>query len=96
MFAEENYYYNLKLKEVGIGFHGDTERRKVIAMRLGESMNLVYQWFYQSEPVGKRIELMLNDGDLYIMSDKAVGQDWMRKKIYTLRHATHNLAKLKS
>ena len=96
LFAEENYYYNLKLKEVGIGFHGDTERRKVIAMRLGESMNLVYQWFYQSEPVGKRIELMLNDGDLYIMSDKAVGQDWMRKKIYTLRHATHNLAKLKS
>jgi hypothetical protein len=95
LFAEENYYYDLKVKEVGIGFHGDTERRKVIAMRLGESMNLVYQWFYQSEPVGKRIEFMLNDGDLYIMSDKAVGYDWMRKKIYTLRHATHHLAKVK-
>jgi hypothetical protein len=95
LFAEENYYYNLKLKEVGIGFHGDTERKKVIAMRLGESMNLVYQWFYKSEPVGNRIEFMLNDGDFYIMSDKAVGQDWMKKNTYTLRHATHNLAKIK-
>jgi len=32
--------------------------------------------------------VFLNDGDLYIMSEKAVGTDWMRNKSgYTLRHA---------
>jgi hypothetical protein len=30
---------------------------------------------------------MLNHGDLYVMSEKAVGQDWKRKVIPTLRHA---------
>jgi hypothetical protein len=29
---------------------------------------------------------MLNDGDMYIMSDKAVGNDWKRSAIPTLRH----------
>jgi len=95
LYAEENYYHDLSLKEVGIGFHGDTERRKVIAMRLGETMDIQYQWFYKSEPVGKRFQTLLNDGDLYIMSEKAVGFDWMKKNSYTLRHAAHNLAKIK-
>ena len=94
LLAEGNYYTDLKQKEVGIGFHGDTERRKVIAMRFGESMDLQYQWFYKSEPVGKRVKLMLNDGDMYVMSEKAVGFDWLKKNSYTLRHAAHNLAKI--
>jgi hypothetical protein len=25
---------------------------------------------------------------MYVMSEKAVGTDWKKKKIYTLRHAT--------
>jgi hypothetical protein len=95
LFAEENLYYDLSKKEVGIGFHGDGERRKVIGMRLGDSMDLQYQWFYQSKPVGKRFRIMLNDGDLYIMSQKTVGTDWLKKNSYTLRHAAHNLAKIK-
>ena len=94
LLAEGNYYTDLTQKEVGIGFHGDTERRKVIAMRFGESMDLQYQWFYKSEPVGKRVKLMLNDGDMYVMSEKAVGFDWLKKNSYTLRHAAHNLAKI--
>ena len=32
--------------------------------------------------------LDLNPGDLYIMSEKAVGTDWKKKIIPTLRHAT--------
>ena len=95
LYTEENYYYDLSLKEVGIGFHGDTERRKVIGMRLGETMDLQYQWFHKSKPVGNRIKLVLNDGDFYVMSEKAVGFDWLKKNTYTLRHATHNLAKIK-
>ena len=94
MLAEGNYYTDLKQKEVGIGFHGDTERRKVVAMRFGESMDLHYQWFYKTEPIGKRVQVMLNDGDIYVMSEKAVGFDWMKKNSYTVRHAAHNLAKI--
>lgn len=86
--GEGNYYYD-KTK-CGIGFHGDSERRKVIGIRLGlgESPPLHYQWFINGEPVGERIILNLNGGDMYVMSEKAVGTDWKRKKIYTLRHAT--------
>lgn len=86
--GEGNYYYD-KTK-CGIGFHGDSERRKVIGIRLGlgESPPLHYQWFRESEAVGERIILNLNGGDMYVMSEKAVGQDWKKKKIYTLRHAT--------
>ena len=94
LFAEENLYYDLSKKAVGIGFHGDGERSKVIGMRLGDSMDLQYQWFYQTKPVGQRFRVMLHDGDMYIMSQKAVGTDWLKKNSYTLRHATHHLAKV--
>ncbi len=83
--AEGNYYYDAR--KTGIGFHGDSERRIVIAVRLGESIPLVYNWFNNSEPVGKQIKLKLNHGDIYVMSEKAVGTDWKKKSIYTLRHA---------
>ena len=84
--AEANYYYDIS--KCGIGYHGDAERRKVVAVRLGASMPLYYRWYQNSEPVGDPIELVLNDGDMYIMSEKAVGFDWLKKKIGTLRYAT--------
>lgn len=84
--AEANYYYDIS--KCGIGYHGDAERRKVVAVRLGASMPLYYRWYQNSNPVGEPIELVLNDGDMYIMSEKAVGFDWLKKKIGTLRHAT--------
>ena len=83
--CEGNYYYDVK--KCGIGFHGDAERRKVVGVRLGDSIPLHFQWFYKSESIGKRIKFMLDDGDVYIMSDKAVGFDWRKKNIMTLRHA---------
>jgi hypothetical protein len=89
--AEGNYYYNPN--KCYIGYHGDSERRKVIAIRLGEkkgseSFPLYYQWYLRSEKVGEPIVIPLNSGDIYIMSEKAVGTDWKRRIIYTLRHAT--------
>jgi hypothetical protein len=83
--AEANYYYDIS--KCGIGFHGDGERKKVVAIRMGESMPLYYQWYQNSNPVGKLFEITLNDGDMYIMSEKAVGFDWLKKKVATLRHA---------
>lgn len=85
LYGESNYYYDIR--KCGIGFHGDSERRKVIAIRLGAAMSIHYRWYCQNKPVGEPIEIELGDGDLYIMSEKAVGTDWKKRNGYTLRHA---------
>jgi hypothetical protein len=84
--GEANYYYDIS--KCGIGFHGDGERKKVFAMRMGASMPLYYQWFQRSEAIGPRVQVNLGDGDMYMMSAKAVGFDWLKKIVPTLRHAT--------
>jgi hypothetical protein len=83
--CEGNRYYDVK--KTYIGFHGDTERRIVVAVRLGASFPMHYQWFQQSKPVGTLYSTVLNHGDVYYMSEKAVGFDWKLKKCVTLRHA---------
>jgi len=85
LVAEGNYYYDIS--KCGIGYHGDAERKIVVAARLGERMPLHYHWFKDGKPLGETCELLLGHGDVYIMSEKAVGQDWKRRKIYTLRHS---------
>jgi hypothetical protein len=85
LLAEGNYYYDAG--RTGIGFHGDGERRLVIALRLGAEIPLHYQWYLRSAPQGARIALRLNPGDMYVMSEKAVGTDWKRSSIWSLRHA---------
>jgi hypothetical protein len=85
--GEGNYYYDLRM--CGIGWHGDTERRKVVAVRLGgESAPLCFRWYRGGVPLGEIIEIPLAGGDLYVMSEKAVGADWKMQSRWTLRHAT--------
>ena len=55
LLAEANYYYDPT--QTGIGFHGDAERRIVIALRLGAPIPLHYQWFHRGAPVGARVEI---------------------------------------
>jgi hypothetical protein len=87
LYAEGNFYYDLS--QCGIGFHGDSERRIVVAVRLGDSsLPIHYQWFQNSKPIGKRIIINLEPGDVYAMSEIAVGTNWKKKLIPTLRHAT--------
>lgn len=85
LICEGNKYYDLN--KCGIGYHGDTERVKVIGIRLGETMPIHFNWFYKSKPIGETFKLNLNNGDGYFMSEKAVGMDWKKKNSYTLRHA---------
>ena len=85
LLAEGNYYYDIK--KCGIGFHGDSERRKVIGIRLGETMPLVYLWHIYNRPIGKKLRVNLNHGDIYIMTEKTVGTDWKKSSILCLRHA---------
>jgi alkylated DNA repair dioxygenase AlkB len=87
--VESNYYYDVA--QCGIGYHGDTERAKVIGVRLGTvSLPIHYQWYHRSKAVGERVDIVLHPGDMYIMSQKAVGTDWKSSSKYTLRHAVGN------
>lgn len=95
LIAEGNRYIKSKkmkkrVKKVanGIGWHGDAERRKVICMCIGGvEYCMKWQWFYNHKPLDfEPKEVFLNSGDVYIMSEEAVGQKWKQSSIYTLRH----------
>ena len=85
LMAEGNYYYDTS--KCYISWHGDTERSIVIGVRLGSPFPLSYHWYHQYEPIGDVMSLMLNHGDIYVMSKKAVGNDWKKSSIPTLRHS---------
>ena len=82
--VEGNYYYNNK---TGIGFHGDTERNIVVAFSIGCKTTIKWRWYHKNQQIGIECPIELNDGDMYIMSEKAVGTDWKKSSKYTLRHA---------
>ena len=89
LLAETNKYYDVSQSKVGIGFHGDTERSVVVGVRLGEgsaSMPLRFQWYRRSKAISKERVVPLRHGDIYVMSHKATGHDWLRRKGATLRH----------
>lgn len=87
LVAEGNLYYNTS--KCYIGYHGDAERHTVIGVRLGCTQNLKYQWYQNSQKIGDEYTITLHSGDVYIMSDKAVGSDWKKRKIATLRHGVN-------
>jgi hypothetical protein len=84
--AEGNYYYDIE--KCGIGYHGDAERKKVIAFRLGANIPLHFRWYYKNEVVGETMKITnLEHGDMYVMSEKATGFNWITRLKYTLRHS---------
>jgi len=85
LIAEGNYYY--EPSKTGIGYHGDGERKIVVAFRLGVEIPLHYQWYIRGKPFGDNIKLTIKPGSMYVMSELAVGTNWKRQKIFTLRHA---------
>ncbi len=82
--CEGNYYYNDKC---GIGFHGDRERKKTIGASFGKSRKVVWIWYDGSRRVSEKIVIELQSGDMYVMSEKATGWDFMMRSKATLRHA---------
>jgi len=86
--AEGNLYYNVL--KTGIGFHGDAERRKVVAGNFcdeGVIRELNYIAYLKSERIGKRFRMKLKNGDMYIMIGAAAGTDWKKRNKITFRHA---------
>lgn len=82
--AEGNWYYDTK--KCRINQHGDGERRIVVGFRVGASMKLAFQWFHASKPVSDKVVIDVHGGDFYAMGNKAVGNDWKKRSIYSLRH----------
>lgn len=83
--CEGNYYYDVK--KCGIGFHGDGERKKIVAGSFGESRKIVWCWYEKSKRISEKVEVEIKGGDMYIMSEKASGWDWKKRSKVTLRHA---------
>lgn len=87
--CECNYYYDIKTTY--IGFHGDSERKIVIGVRLGADFPLHFQWYWRTNKIGSLYTTVLADGDIYLMSDKAVGYDWKKPSKPTLRHGAGDI-----
>ena len=93
LIAEGNRYGDGGAKKHGIGWHGDAERRIVMCIRLmekeGKCMPMHFNYFWQWKQVGKRLIIPLDAGDLYVMSEGAVGTDWLKKQLEIIpRHCT--------
>ncbi len=88
--SEGNFYEDRGVKKTGIGWHGDSERRRVLSMRLGmnPSMPFYYRWKYKHAEIGKIMKWDINAGDVMIMSEWAVGTEWKKSSLVTLVHAT--------
>ena len=57
-------------------------------MSLGaDNYPMRWVWFYKNKPISEPFEVLLNSGDVYIMSENAIGTEWNKSSIPTMRHA---------
>lgn len=71
----------------GIGPHGDTERVLVSCLRVGEAMTMKFGMFNDCLLKGVAFQTIINGGDLYFMSEEAVGAEWKSRSKWIWRHA---------
>jgi hypothetical protein len=84
LIVEGNQYDDVSKN--GIGPHGDTERVCVACLRVGASMPMKYGMFWNCKVRGKTFETVINGGDLYFMSEEAVGASWKCRSKWIWRH----------
>ena len=84
LIVEGNQYDDVRKN--GIGPHGDTERVCVACLRVGESMPMKFGMFWNCKVRGKPFETVINGGDLYFMSEEAVGAEWKSRSKWIWRH----------
>ena len=85
LIVEGNKYHDVNKN--GIGAHGDAERVIVACCRAGAPNPIKFGYFHKGIHVGESLECTINGGDLYLMSEEAVGTNWRSYNKYTLRHA---------
>jgi hypothetical protein len=84
LIVEGNQYDDVNKN--GIGPHGDTERVCVSCLRVGASMPMKFGMFWNCKIRGKPFETVMNGGDLYFMSEEAVGAEWKSRSKWIWRH----------
>ena len=84
LIVEGNQYDDVSKN--GIGPHGDTERVCVSCLRVGASMPMKFGMFWNCKVRGKPFETVINGGDLYFMSEEAVGAEWKSRSKWIWRH----------
>lgn len=87
--AVANYYPDPR--KCGIGWHGDAERRQTIMVRLGAGSNtrpIHFMWCEDAKRIVSPVTIDLQHGDVLVPCAKAVGTDYKRKSVPTVRHAT--------
>lgn len=73
LYGEVNYYLKSKTLQ-GIGEHMDKERNMVIGLCLGTMWrNIAFQAYEGAIPIGPKLMLRLNPGDMYFMDVNAKG-----------------------
>jgi hypothetical protein len=84
LIVEGNQYDDVSKN--GIGPHGDTERVCVSCLRVGASMPMKFGMFWNCKLRGTPFETVINGGDLYFMSEEAVGAQWKHRSKWIWRH----------
>lgn len=96
LLAEANVYYADEYKKnnyCGIGYHGDAERPNspVIGCNVGKTRYLSFRSFYKSRYYRDETRIKLKHGDIYFMSEHAVGVNWKRSGSVVYRHRAGSL-----
>lgn len=82
--GEGRFYFDLY--KCNTKHHGEINKKILICARFGAQFPLHFQWFVKWKAVGSPAKFMLNPGDMYILTNKAIGNDWRKATILTLRH----------
>ena len=87
LYGEVNHY--LKSKTIqGIGEHMDKERNMVVGLCLGTKVrNLAFQAYQGAMPIGPKLVIDIQPGDMYFMDINAKGTGSMMKP-HVKHHAT--------
>ena len=96
LLAEANIYYADEFKKnnyCGIGYHGDAERPNspVIGCNVGNTRYLSFRSFHRSRYYRDETRIQLNHGDIYFMSEHAVGVNWKKSSQVVFRHRAGSL-----
>jgi hypothetical protein len=96
LLAEVNFYGQIRggtqkpLKECGIGFHGDGERKDVVCVILGASKEIHFNAFSGTRPIGERLIVEVGSADIYIMDEAATGNSWVKdRRVPDPQHYRH-------
>ena len=91
--ADSSRMTRQEFKKCGISWHGDSERPDVVGVVVGSTSKELRFQAFQGErgqtPVGDRVVVRINSGDIYCMDEVACGHKWNDDKKRCRVHYQH-------